>query len=228
MKRIGLLVALLIFASASMFAGDIASFVDLGFSSDAKYYMFAQYGINEKSLPYAEIYTVNVVTNRFVTGGALQQEYSVVVNPGQEGFGALMTLMRKGDDLAEKYGIHHLKTGRLVYILLNGELPKETVQFRDFQTGNKYTVTLRQSVYGEGKNISSSFFINTAVESSSGNLENFTVGLPNYKRNNVKEYTIRKILVSPEDNALIFVIEKTVAGSHGNNIRYMVETLPMF
>lgn len=226
MKRIVLIVALL-FSAVFLFAGDIATFVDLGFSSDSQYFMFAQYGVDDSSLPYAEIYTVNVETNRFVAGGVLQEEYAVEVNPGQEGFGALMTLMRKGDDIAHKYGIHHLKTGRLVYILLNGEDPQETIQFRDFQTGNKYSVTLRQSAYGEGKNVSSSFFITVTLEKDSGKVSNHTVGLPDYRRKGVKGYVIRKILVSPRDDALIFVVEKSELGAHGNNIRYMVETLPL-
>jgi predicted secreted protein len=228
MKRILLICMMLFAASSVIFAGDIASFVDLGFSADAKYFMFAQYGINESSYPYAEIYTVNVATNKFVAGGVLKEEYKVAVNPGQEGLGALMTLMRKTAGTADTYGIHHLKTGRLVYVLLNGELPKETIQFRDFQTGNSFTLTLRQSVYGEDANISSSFFINAVIEKANGKVENYTVGLPDYKRNGVKEYLIRKILISPQDNALIFVIEKTESGKQGHNIRYMVETLSVY
>ena len=227
MKRIILITALL-FLSCSLFAGDIAAFVDLGFSSDSKYFMFAQYGVNDKSLPYADIFTVNVADNRFVQGGVLQEEYTIPITPGQEGFGALITLMRKGDDIAVTYGINHMRTGRLVYILLNGEEPQDIIQFRDFQTGNNYSITLRQSSYGEGKNVSSSFFINATVERSSGKVANYTVGLPDYKRKQVKEYVIRKILVSPRDDALIFVIEKIEVGLSGSNVRYMVETLPMF
>ncbi len=223
-----MLIVVLLVLAASMYAGDIATFVDLGFSSDSQYFMFAQYGVNDASLPYAEIYAVNVDTNRFVSGGVLKEEYSVPVNPGQEGFGALMTLMRKGDDIARRYGIHHLRTGRLVYILLNGEKPQDTIQFRDFQTGNKYSVKLHQTVSGTGKNVSSSFFIDVTLEGASGKVSHFTVGLPDYKRNMVKGYTIRKILVSPGDDALIFVVEKTIQGNRGNDVRYMVETLPLF
>lgn len=226
MKRILLIISLL-FLTFGLYAGDIAAFVDLGFSTDSKYFMFAQYGVNDNSLPYAEIYTVNVATNRFVSGGVLKETYTVPITPGQEGFGALMTLMRKGDDIAVRYGIHHMKTGRLVYILLNGEEPQEVIQFRDFQTGNSYSISLKQSSYGEGKNISSSFFISATISKPSGNVSNHTVGLPDYRRTGVKKYVIRKILVSPEEDALIFVIEKLQTGLHGTDIRYMVETLSL-
>ena len=227
MKRIVLITALL-FLSFGLYAGDIAAFVDLGFSSDAKYFMFAQYGVNDKSLPYADIYTINVASNRFVPGGVVEEEYTIPITTGQEGFGALVTLMRQGDDIALKYGINHMRTGRLVYILLNGEEPQNIIQFRDFQTGNYYSITLRQSSSGTGDNVSSSFFITATVERPAGKVSNYTVGLPDYKRRGVKGYIIRKILAAAGDNALIFVIEKSEAGPHGSNVRYMVETLPMF
>lgn len=224
MKRFILVCGLLSCIAAVSFAGDIASFVDLGFSHNSAYYMFAQYGINEKSLPYAEVFTVDVASNKYAPGGVLEEEYSVPVQPGQDGLGALMMLMRKGEEVAEKYGINHLRTGRLVYILLNGEDPKETVQFRDFQTGKKFTVTLLQQSSGVDKNVSSSFYVNVDVETAAGRVETFTVGLPGYKRKGVKGYTLRRIFVSPDDRSLVFVIEKNEIGVQGISIRYMIET----
>ncbi len=223
-KRLILVCGLLLCIAAVSFAGDIASFVDLGFSENSVYYMFAQYGINERSLPYAEVFTVDVASNSYAPEGVLKEEYTVPVQPGQEGLGALLMLMRKGEDAAERYGINHLRTGRLVYILLNGEDPKKTVQFRDFQTGKEISVSLIQEAYGTDKNVSSSFYLKVSVETSEGKMKNFTAGLPGYKRKGVKSYTLRKIFVSPDDRYLIFVIEKNEAGKQGINIRYMVET----
>ena len=215
---------LFILLAGSLYAGDIATFVDLGFSEDSKNYMFGQYGINEKSAAYAEIFTVDVKSNRFVSGGVLKKEYDLPIQAGQEGLGALLTLLKEGEAVAGKYDIHHLRTGRLVYILLNGEEPKETVQFRDFQTGKRITITLKQSVFGEGKEISSSFHCEVEIEGPSGT-KKYTVGLPKYKREGVTGYLLRKVYVSPDDNALIFVVEKNMLNHDGYDIRYMVETL---
>ena len=45
-KRIFLAIAgVLIIGSTALWAGDSASFVDLGFSRDGSFYMFAQYGV---------------------------------------------------------------------------------------------------------------------------------------------------------------------------------------
>ena len=61
-----LALATLILPAAAV-AGDVATFQDLGFSSDARVYVFAQYGVDERSsFPYAELFAVDVATNRFV------------------------------------------------------------------------------------------------------------------------------------------------------------------
>ncbi len=57
----------------SVFAGDVAQFVDLGFSPDGRYYMFGQYGVTDKTWQgYAEIYTVDMDKNAFVPAGVFK------------------------------------------------------------------------------------------------------------------------------------------------------------
>ncbi len=67
MRKIQLLVGILIL-SATAFAGDYAHFHFIGFSRDAKYLAFEEYGINDSvddSSPYSSIYIVNVRENRW-------------------------------------------------------------------------------------------------------------------------------------------------------------------
>ncbi len=226
MRRTILISILFLVLSLTLYAGDIATYVDLGFSKNLKYYMFGQYGINENSLAYADIFTIDVSSNKFVSGGVLNEEYDFPIQAGHDGLGALLTLLREeGEPLAEKFDIHHMRTGRLVYILLNGEEPQEIVQFRDFQTGRKITVHLNQNTYGSGKEVSASYHFTVVIDYPSGKSENYTVGLPDFRRKGVKSYTLRTIFASPNDKALIFVVEKNIAGRSGLDIRYMVETL---
>ena len=71
-------------------AGDIARFVNLGFSPDSRYFMFGQYGIQEKgSAPWAESYIVDVKANAFVPRGVHKVTGSQPVDPGTDGIGAL-------------------------------------------------------------------------------------------------------------------------------------------
>jgi len=212
-----------------IFAGDIASFVNLGFSDDSRYFMFAQYGVEEEnSYPYVDTFIVDVWSNQFVSGGVLNRVYKVSVQPGYQGMGALFTTLRESYPLISRYGINHLKTGRMVYILLDGDEPKAVLNFRDFITGKNYTVTLVQSKFGSGTDVSAAFHIVLSVVDSMGNsLRTYNIGLPNYRRDGVKSYRIKKIIVSPDEKSMVFVVEKEMVDKKGINIRYMVETVKL-
>jgi predicted secreted protein len=223
-KAIG--ICLLLLAVSTGFAGDIASFQNLGFSEDGRYYMFGQYGIIEDSLKhYAELYTVDVRANRFVPGGTLDAVYDDLLEPGQSGLGALFTLYQEADSFISKYRINHMKPGRLLYILVNGETPKSHLEFRDFTGGKSYVVDLLQSTFGSGENVSASFHITLSVTDKNGTRNSYTVGLPNYRREGVRGYQIRQILLAPDDSSLVFIVEKKENAESAVNIRYMVETV---
>lgn len=229
-KRVGLIliyIALFCFLiSGALFGGDIATFVNLGFSDDSRYFMFGQYGILEdQSKPYAEIYMVDVGSNDFTPGGVKKQTFSGPVEPSQVGLGALLNLLGASKSLTTKYGIDHLNTGRLLYILLNGEEPKSLLNFRDFNTGSHYTIHLIQAEYGSEESVSASFHIDMKVTGSSGNTRHFIVGLPDYRRKNIKNYRIKQITLSPDEKSVIFLVEKEVKDTTGSNVRYMVETV---
>ena len=220
------LIMVLFFLGGVLFAGDIATYINLGFSDNSRYFMFGQYGVEENlSHPYAEIYTVNVSANDFTRNGVKKAVYSVQASPGQEGMGALLTLLEGSISLINTYGINHLKMGRLLYILLNGEEPKSLLKFRDFNTNSNYTVHLIQAEYSTSDTVQASFHLDVTITEKSGRTRNFIVGRPAYRRSNVKSYKIRQIFLSPDERSLVFLIEKEEKGTSGVNIRYMVETV---
>lgn len=230
MRAHGFLVPLLVlaafFLAAGAFAGDIATFQNLGFSPDAGTFMFAQHGISEKSsLPYAELYLVEVATNRFVPGGVRTATYRDPVEPGESGLGALLNLLRDSIELVRKHRIDHTRTGRLVYILLDGAEPKYNLEFRDFQAGLRYRISLIQSNRGSGAEVQASFHLQVGIEKANGDTSTYTVGLPDYWRKGVKRYRIKQVTLAPDNRSLVFVIEKEEPDGGGDNIRYMVETL---
>lgn len=221
-----IIVLLVFLCSASILvAGDIATFVNCGFSSNSRYYMFALYGIDDKSSPYAETYIVNVPANDFVPGGARRALYNEPVQPGQEGLGAFLMLFKDVIPITKQYSINHMKTGRILYLLLNGEEPKANLEFRDFNTGNRYDVSLNQSQYGSGSSVSASFFIDVTINFADGTYKDYTVGRPNYKRKGVLSYQISQVILSPDEESLVFIVEKEEQDHDGVNIRYMVETV---
>lgn len=219
-------ICLLLLLAVSVYSGDIASFQNLGFSPDGRYFMFGQYGILEDSLKhYAQLYTVDVRANRFVSDGTMEEHYDEELEPGQTGIGALFTLFGGADSLVSRYNINHMMSGRLLYILINGREPKAHLEFQDFVARKRYKVDLVQSQFGSDENVSASFHINLSVTSQNGDQKVFTVGLPNYKREGVRRYQIRQILLAPDDLSLVFIVEKEEIAETGVNVRYMVETV---
>ncbi len=227
MKKITFIFVLLII-SVFVFAGDVATYVNLGFSKDSNMFMFGQYGIREGDMKvYADIYTVDVKKNVFAKGGVREKVFPDTIYPGQDGLGGLFMLLHDSSDIVNRYKINHIATGRVVYILVDGKTPKERLEFRDFNKGNSFVLTLVQESFKKGKEISSSFHINVAVTDKNGNTRAFTAGLPNYKRKGVSSYRIKQVVFNPDETALVIVVEKDVVDSKGKSIRYMVETLPL-
>lgn len=224
MKRVAI-VLLILLVSSSLYAGDIAKFANLGFSDDSRYFMFGQYGVVDDGTGlYAELYLVDVPGNRFVPGGSHRQSYADRPDPGQDGFGALMTLYRDTIEKTRTYRVNHMASGRLLYLLVDGEEPRPVLSFRDFQSGRSYRVELLQSTFGSGDSVSASFHVNLTVTSGSEE-RYYTVGLPDYRREGVTSYRIRRIYSSPDDASLVFVVEKREHADTGFDVRYMVESV---
>lgn len=225
MKRVACAL-IFVFAVHGVFAGDIAEFVNLGFSNDGRFFMFGQYGIQETGQkPYADLYLVDVRRNAFVENGRKSAVYDQDITPGQDGHGALFTLYRDSVQLARTYTINHMNGGRLLYLLVDGEKPKETLRFRDFDTGSSFDISLLQDSFGSGDSVSASFHINMTVQSAGAESRHYTVGLPSYRRPGVLRYRIQRIFYGPEEESVVFVVEKELQAESGVDVRYMVETL---
>ncbi|MFP4362687.1 MAG: DUF2259 domain-containing protein [Spirochaetia bacterium] len=229
MKKTLSVIILAAFLCMPVVAGDIATFLNLGFSEDSRYFMFGQYGVQTPSgHPYGDIFIVNVRDNNFVENGVFSREFSHVLEPGQNAIGAFLELYSDAEEVSQSRGVNHLETGKLLYLLLNGDRPRSVLNFRDFETGYHYSVSLMQNSRGEGDDVESAFHIQLTVTDDTGYNRNFTVGLPNYYRDHVRGYTIRQILISPDAASLVFVLEKQIIENGEVNIRYMVETVRAF
>jgi predicted secreted protein len=224
-KRLTLIGVLLLLGTFAASAGDIAQFVNLGFSADSKHFMFGQYGILEKSsCPWAETYIVEVASNSFAPRGTRKVAATVPVDPGASGLGALLNALAESLPQTKHFRIDHLLTGRLLYVLVDGEPASDALEFRDFPTGRAYTIRLEQSG-GNGNGGDASFHLSIAIEEKGGKTRTLTAGDPSYKRPGVKAYHIKQIVLAPDNSSLIFLIQKEERDSRGSNIRYMVEAV---
>ncbi|MFW5828196.1 MAG: DUF2259 domain-containing protein [Alkalispirochaeta sp.] len=228
MKRT-LSIVVLVFLSLSVtYAGDVAHFINLGFSPDSRVFMFAQHGITqEDSNPFAEIYTVDVPGNRFISAGVHSREYDVQISPGQDGSGALYSLLPDVRPTVEEYELDHLRQGRLIYLLVNGQEPRPQIEFRDFETDDAFTITMTQDARGTGPDGSAAFHLDVVARLSDGTEVERRVGRPDYYRDGVNRYQIRQVVAGPDGNSLVIVVERITDSAGGRHIRYMVETLTL-
>jgi predicted secreted protein len=219
-------VSILVFCVSTLRAGDTAFFVDLGFSSDGRIYMFAQYGVQSKTLkPWADLFVVDVPRNNFVSGGRVSYIHDRAVLAGQDGSGALYRIVAENASLAERQGVSFLNQGQPLYVALdNGNsMPEETIEFRDFESGCSYKAVLVPYVEGSGEQLKSSFYISLESTDRNGAKKTYTVGSPAVKRSFIVSYRIRKVMIAPRDGSMIFVIEMKKQAGTDYDIRYMVE-----
>jgi predicted secreted protein len=209
-------------------AGDIATFVNLGFSPDSAFFMFGQYGLDSGGgKPYAETYMVDTKKNDFVKNGVMRRVFDAKVEPGQDVQGALFALYGENLPLVKSCKIDNLATGRLLYVLLDGEEPPATLSFRDFKTGAAYDIALQKKVSESKDSVVSSFGLAVSVTLKDGTVKRVTAGNPDIKRSGVKDYVIRRIIIAPDEKTLVLIIEKNMAQKGDQAVRYMVETLKL-
>ncbi|MBN1241929.1 MAG: DUF2259 domain-containing protein [Spirochaetales bacterium] len=213
-------------AAMPVFAGDVPTLVNLGFSPDSAYFLFGQYGLDGSSgVPYAELYLVDAKKNDFVKDGVARFVAKSPLEAGQDPAGALFGLYRDRIALVQKYRIDHLAQGRILYLLVDGEDPSDPISFRDFATGDRWTTMLRQVVVEKGDDASSSFSIDVKLTTKAGTEKSFSAGNPTFVRKGVRGYVIRRILIAPDGRTLVFIVEKKLVAKGGDSVRYMVETI---
>ena len=225
----GLLVALSLTTAA--FAGDVATFVDKGFSEDGKYYVFGQYGKTDKKFQgWAEIYQVDIAKNEWVDGGVFRTKASSATDD-KKGFDVYESLEAKSYYHFKNMKCEPANLDHTLYIVDDvNKTGTDEIVFQDF-TGSKldnpytYHIQLVPTITGKGKNTKSSFYINLEKRDSDNKVVlSKKVGTPSVVRNGVINYKIEKIFCDKTGKNLVFVIEKMIEDDTGISIRYMVET----
>ncbi len=211
-------------------AGDVATFVDKGFSEDGKYYVFGQYGKTDKKFQgWAELYQVDIAANDYTDDGVFKTKPSAVTadKNGREVFEAL--------DGKSFYHFKDLKCqpanmDHVLYIL--DDVKKsgtDEIVFKDFRSADLenadvYHIKLYPTVSGSGKNARSSFYIMLEKTNPAGEvILSRKIGSPSISRKGVTNYKIERIFCDKSEKNLIFVIEKMIEDETGTSIRYMVE-----
>lgn len=219
------IVITLAFVALAAHAGDVATFVNLGFSADGGTFAFGQYGMTDGDYrAYADIYCVDVAKNDFVKGGKFAVAPSEVT-AGKDGRGTFASLQNKAASFLGSLRVDSSLQGRAIYAQAEDAPSVKDLSFRDFENGREFAVALKSLSEGSGLSVRSSFYLTVAVTDKNGAVSRHTVGLPGFMRKGVKDYQIRRIITDQTGTSVVFVIEKDLAERRGDSLRFMVETL---
>jgi predicted secreted protein len=224
-KKIILIISLILICASVLWAGDVASFVDMGFSPDGRIYTFGQYGVLSAALkPWAELYIVDVPANNFVPNGRVSFTQDSPIKAGQDGSGVFYRLVANNSSLTSRYNINFQNQGLPLYISRDENPPQdgEIIEFRDFLSGKTYKAELIPCREGSGQNVRSWFYINLESRGN-GQVKNYTIGNPQIKRQKTETYNINRVLIDPRGESIIFIIEMKKVSDTGYDIRYMAE-----
>ncbi len=214
-------IILITLIGAGLHAGDIANFVNLGFSADGSKFAFGQHGLQDKTYrAYAEIYAVDIAANTFLPNGVFKMSPSKHTE-GKESRVAFLSLQNRAQAALSRWNISETRQGRILYAQTDATAGNETLFFRDFQTNDEYTVVLNST---RKTKIDSSFSLIVEKIKPNGSKVKKQVGNPDYIRSGVKSYAVKKIIIDDTAGALVFIIEKNEYTSAGDSFRYMVET----
>lgn len=207
-----------------LYAGDIANFVNLGFSNDGSYFAFGEHGLtDEKYQGYAEIFCVDVMENKFVPSGSFKTS-PTVETAEKDSKNIFLSLLDRASLTLSKWNINQKNTGRPIYVLTDESLKEKTLLFRDFETDDEYTVVMHKE---QKSGMESSFYISVEIIKPNGSKVIKETGQRGKTRAGVKDYVIKKIIIDKTNTSLVFVIEKHIYNKLGDSIRYMVETVKL-
>jgi len=228
-KKASCVLAMVLFLGLSgLWAGDTATFVNLGFSPDGRIYMFGQFGVQAQTLrPWADLFIVDVEANEFVSNGKSSVVQDRPVVAGQNGSGALFYLVARNAALTASHNIDYSLQAKPLFISLDTRPcdPPRTIEFRDFEKGHYFRASLVSQVEGSGASLRSSFYINLEKTTSDGSVQTYQIGTPQLKRPLVSAYHIRKVMIAPHNGSMIFVIEMIKRDGRHFDVRYMVEAV---
>ncbi|WP_027727931.1 DUF2259 domain-containing protein [Treponema sp. C6A8] len=230
MKKSFLCSLAVLLAATALNAGDVASFVDKGFSADGKYYVFAQYGkVDKKFQAWAEIFQVDIAANDYVDSGVFKTR-PTGATADKNGKDVYEELEAKAAGYLNALNLKKANAEHVLYILDDvNKTGTDEIIFKDFTSAdldnqNSYRITLVPTITGKGKNARSSFYINLEKFDADGYLlSTQRIGSPSITRKGVTNYKIERIFRDESGTNLIFVIEKHYEDDAGLSVRYMIE-----
>lgn len=228
-KILSAVISLGLLVSAA-FAGDVATFVEGGWSKDGNIYVFGQYGKTDKNFQgWAELIEVDIKKNDYADKGYFAVKPSSVTS-GKSGREVYESLEAQNFYNLKPLSLTKTAPDQMLYLCEDPQKKgSDEIKFTDFigsdiENPMTYNVRIVPTVNGTGASAKSSFYILIEKKDADGNVvASQKVGNPDIKRKGVTGYKVEQILCDKDCKKMIFVVEKIMEDKTGINIRYMVE-----
>ena len=226
-KKVVFLFLIVLGIQAAVFAGDRAEFINLGFSDDSSAFLFGQYGKNESgTLLYADIVYHDLVSGENSSELSLSKTYPDSQRSGNNGLSALLMSLKEYNSIYS-VDIDYNKTGTTLYFQLPGQTTSDTISFSDYQVGIIYSVStvMRPQVREPGTNTALAITLFQTLQD--GAQRRFEAGSFIKPIENVYDFQLKQIVVSPQRNYVVLVFQTTEFDKENNttNIRYYIDSV---
>ncbi|NQT60259.1 MAG: hypothetical protein HQ557_14860 [Bacteroidetes bacterium] len=226
-KKVLTLFLIIFCIQAAVFAGDRAEFINLGFANDSGAFLYGQFGKNESGTQlYADIVYHDLVSGENSSELSLSKTYQDSQQSGSNGLSALLMNLKEYYTIST-VDIDHTQTGTTLYFQLPGQKTGDMVSFSDYQTRTVYSVSfvMRPQVREPGTNTSLAITLFQTLKDGTQN--RFEAGSFIKPIQNVYDFQLKQIIVSPQRDYVVLVFQTTEYDEDNDttNIRYYVDSV---
>lgn len=228
-KRIYISLIICLFPLLSIFAGDRAEFINLGFNFDSTQFMYGVYGIDEVGIDaYASVYLYDLEKQALDRNQFYEKTYKNAVTPGQNGIGALFMVLEDNYLAGGRNRISHLNNGNVLYYQFPGQKSSTRVAFRDFINNYYYTIVLTRRPLIESPDSNAALALTVFRSNEDGKQEKYQQGSLADFGDGVFSYDLKKVILSPNGKYLVMVVQTKINDPvKGILVRYQVRSIKL-
>ncbi len=226
-KKVVSLFLLVFCIQTAVFAGDRAEFINLGFSANSEFFLFGQYGKNESgTLLYADVIYHDLVSGENSRELSLSKTYPDSQRSGNNGLSALLMSLKEYNSIYN-VDVDYNQTGTTLYFQLPGQITGDLISFSDYQVGIIYSVSLvmRPRIREPGTNTALAITLFQTLRD--GTQSRFEAGSLIKPIQNVYDFQLKQIIVSPQRDYVVLVFQTTEYDENNDttNIRYFIDSV---
>ncbi len=215
---------------SSVFAGDRADFINLGFIGQNEAFLYGQYGIDEEGTYfYADVVYHDLQTGETPAESIQSKRYPLIELDGGSTLPAMLQSVQEYLTV-NPVPVDFTRTGVMLYSRLPGTGAAARISFKDYTQNKDYSLSLnlRPKVRNPGSN--TAIALTLYQYDQEGNLEQrYDAGSLVSPLEGVYDVRIAKVFSDPERNYLVMVFQTSEFDDETKSVdvRYLVKSIAL-